>query len=544
MWWACRCVKYTKFWLPSELLWPIGHDGMFIALKKRMPNLSHKICCRLLSLLLLLGTVVPMNASAADSSADYLDYLGTDAAIISILISNALLLLGFLFRLQDMRKTLFQTNSALEKSERHLRVMGDNLPNITTFQLEYVPDLGFSFRYISKGYERMLGIDRDRVMNDAKLAFDHLYEADIPALKKAYLLAEETLGPIDLDIRMLDISGNLKWLRVSAVPRREEDTLVWDGIVQDVSDKKNTENALIEEKHNLQNLFETIDDLLLVCDMNGRLLHSNPSVKSQLGYALEELVEMSLPELYPEHFRTEACQIIALMQSEPSSNCDLPLQMKNGGTISVEMNIFQGSWKNRQAIFAVARNTTQRRQTEIDLHESQQMLQLIMDTIPMSVFWKDKDSTCLGCNKAFMQECAIDHVDNIIGKPPHDLFGPDTSSTLMAHDQQVINTNQPMFNVLHSHSRRDGSPGWREISKIPLHNEEGQVVGVLDVWRDVTEQSLAEERLKRTLEDMERFNQLMRGRERRTLELKAEVNRLLEELGRQVKYQTTTDKLT
>ncbi len=509
-----------------------------------MLNVSHKTCPRLLACLLGLGAVVPLGASAADGSGGYLDYLGTDPIIIAILLSNTVLLLGFLIRLQGMRKNLSQTNSALEKSEKHLRLMGDNLPNITIFQLEYSPRSGFAFRYISKGYERVLGIDRNRVMQDAKLAFDHLYEDDIPALQKAYHLAEETLDPVDLELRVLDISGNLKWLRISAVPHREEDALVWDGIMQDISDNKNTEGALTEEKHNLQNLFETIDDFLLVCDMNGQLIHTNPSVKSQLGYSEEELAEMSLPELYPADLRTEAYQIIALMRSEPTSTCGLPLQMKNGGTIRAEMNLFQGSWKNRKAIFAIARDTTQRRQTETALHESQQMLQLIMDTIPMSVFWKDRDSVYLGCNKAFIQECGFDGIDDIIEKTPRDLFAPEMSASLIAQDQQVIATNQPLFNVLHSHARANGSVGWRETSKIPLHDESEQVVGVLDVWRDVTEQNLAEEQLKRTLEDMERFNQLMRGRERRTLELKAEINHLLEELGRQIKYQTTTDHLT
>ena len=71
----------------------------------------------------------------------------------------------------------------------------------------------------------------------------------------------------------------------------------------------------------------------------------------------------------------------------------------------------------------------------------------------------------------------------------------------------------------------------------------GKAVGVLGAWRDVTEQNQAEERLKRTLDDMERFNQLMRGRERRTLELKAEINNLLMELGKPKKYRTTTNEL-
>ena len=90
-----------------------------------------------------------------------------------------------------------------------------------------------------------------------------------------------------------------------------------------------------------------------------------------------------------------------------------------------------------------------------------------------------------------------------------------------------------------SHTLPDGSLGWREISLIPMRDELGKAVGVLGVWRDITEQNQADERLKRTLDDMERFNQLMRGRERRTLELKDEINDLLEELGRERKYRTT-----
>ena len=491
-----------------------------------------------------LAAVVPQDVFAAGGYEGYLEYLGADTVIIAILASNTVLLLGFLIRLQQMRKNLAKKTNALEDSEEHARFMGDNLPNITLFQLECSPGNGFLFRYLGKDCEHVLSIDRDRVMRDAKLAFDHLYEADIPSLQKAYQSAKETLEPTDLDLRMLDISGNLKWLRISAVPHREKDVLVWDGVMQDISNSKKTEDNLVEEKHNFQNLFETIDDFLLVCDMDGNLLHTNPSVGLYLEYSGEELSEMSLSKLYPEHLHAEIYQIIALIRSEQSTVCGLPLQKKSGGAVPVEMNLFQGSWKNRKAIFGVARNTTHRQQTETALHESQQMLQLIMDTIPMSIFWKDEDSVYLGCNKAFIQEGGFGHADNVVGKTPHDLFDPETAATLVARDRQVVSTNQPLFNMLLPYSLPDGTTGQREVSKIPLHNEDGQAVGVLGVWRDVTEQNLAKERLKRTLEDMERFNQLMRGRERRTLELKAEINHLLKELGRQIKYQTTSGDST
>jgi PAS domain S-box-containing protein len=206
--------------------------------------------------------------------------------------------------------------------------------------------------------------------------------------------------------------------------------------------------------------------------------------------------------------------------------------------------MFQGSWMNKRAIFGVARDIAGQQKTESALRESQQMLQLIMNTIPMSVFWKDKDSVYLGCNKAFIEECGLAKVDDVVGQTPYDLFDDQTAAGLIARDQQVISSNSPVLNYMHSHTAADGSVGWRETSIIPLQDEDGHAVGVLDIWRDVTEQNRAEERLKRTLEDMERFNQLMRGRERRTLELKAEINSLLKALNQPIKYRTTTDELS
>jgi PAS domain S-box-containing protein len=351
------------------------------------------------------------------------------------------------------------------------------------------------------------------------------------------------MAPAEFEIRILDSSGTPRWLNVNAVPHMEHDVLVWDGILQNVSQNKNVEDALVEENRNFQNLFETIDDFLLICDMDGRLLYTNQSVVNRLDYSFEELRNMSIFELYSDASRYEIYQVIARMQSQTTTTSGMPLSAKSGAQIPVEMNVFQGHWKNKKAIFGVARDIVNRVQTENALRESQQMLQLIMDTIPMAVFWKDQDSTYLGCNKTFISECGFDPHYTVVGKSPAELFTPDIAEHITERDQEVIRNNHPIFHFTQSHTRPDGSIGWREVSKIPLRDSEGKAVGVMGVWRDVTEQNRAEERLKRTLEDMERFNQLMRGRERRTLELKAEINALLKQLGQTKKYKTTTDDL-
>ncbi|QBG48287.1 PAS domain S-box protein [Verrucomicrobia bacterium S94] len=454
----------------------------------------------------------------------------------------AFFITALLIRVKKLRSALTEKTEALNKSVNHIELMGDHLPNVTIFQLMQSKDGTYAFTHLSQGCEQILGLDHEQILADARLIYDHVYEDDLPSLNAA-LEASRTGSSIQLELRVLDNDGNLKWLYISAVPNHEKDKLIWDGLIQDISLNKRVEDALIEENRNFQNLFETIDDLLLVCDLEGRLLHTNPSVSKRLNYSRDELREMSIFELYPEEARDEVYRIMAYMQTERSTTANMPLQIKHGGCIPVEMSIFQGFWKNRKAVFGVARDIAGRQQAENALRKSQRMLQLIMDSIPMSVFWKDKDSIYLGCNKTFIRECGLKSLDDVVGQTPYDLFDPKQALSVVERDQDVIRNNHPIYNFTQSHTRADGSIGWREISKIPLRDEEGRAVGVLDVWRDVTEQNRAEERLKRTLEDMERFNQLMRGRERRTLELKAEVNVLLQQLGQFKKYRTTTEDL-
>jgi PAS domain S-box-containing protein len=463
--------------------------------------------------------------------------------IIIVLAATVVLLVGILIHFRRIRRELLQKNNALGNSEQHIRLMGDHLSNGAIFKLICTPENNFKFSYLSEGYYRILGFEHKLKDLDPRLVFDHVYEADLPILLNAFEESRANMTPVNFELRMLDVTGKLKWLNISAVPFTDMGLLVWDGFLRDISLNKNTEDALIEENRNFQNLFETIDDFLLICDTDGKLLHTNPSVEKRLGYSNEELKDMSIFELYSPEKQTEIYQVIARMQNEPSTTASMPLLTKSGSTIPVEMNIFQGFWKNRTAIFGVARDIAKRKATESALRESQQMLQLIMDTIPMSVFWKDKDSVYLGCNKTFLRESGQSQYSDVVGKTPYDIFLADDAPQIIERDQEVIQNNHPQFNFTESYTRVDGSIGWRECSKIPLRDDEGQSVGVLGVWRDVTEQNRAEDRLKRTLEDMERFNQLMRGRERRTLELKAEINSMLKQLGQPKKYKTTAEDL-
>jgi PAS domain S-box-containing protein len=135
------------------------------------------------------------------------------------------------------------------------------------------------------------------------------------------------------------------------------------------------------------------------------------------------------------------------------------------------------------------------------------MLKSILDTIPQRVFWKDRNLSYLGCNKALAIDAGLNDPAEIIGKNDYELSWRETAELYRADDKLVMEHATPRLNFEETLSRPDGSLMWIRTSKLPLRDREGKVIGVIGTYEDVTERKRAEEKLKLTLDDLERSNQ-------------------------------------
>ena len=133
------------------------------------------------------------------------------------------------------------------------------------------------------------------------------------------------------------------------------------------------------------------------------------------------------------------------------------------------------------------------------LHESQQMLQLVMDNIPQLIFWKDRNSVYLGCNQNFARVAGVGRSENIVGKTDYDLpWKQEESDWFRKCDAHVMETNKPEYHIIESQLQADGKQSWIDTSKIPLHDAEGNVVGILGTYEDITERKQAEDTLRQS----------------------------------------------
>jgi PAS domain S-box-containing protein len=142
------------------------------------------------------------------------------------------------------------------------------------------------------------------------------------------------------------------------------------------------------------------------------------------------------------------------------------------------------------------RDITERKRAEDELHHSRQMLRLVLDNIPQRVFWKDRNSRYLGCNRPFASDTGLQNPEEIVGKNDFDLSWRDLADLYRADDMLVMEKGAPKLNFEEPEKKADGSMAWLRTSKLPLRDREGNVIGVIGTYEDITERKRAERALE------------------------------------------------
>ncbi len=135
---------------------------------------------------------------------------------------------------------------------------------------------------------------------------------------------------------------------------------------------------------------------------------------------------------------------------------------------------------------------------------SQRLLKKIIDTIPQVIFWKDRDSTYLGCSQKFAAMVGLATPEEIFGKTDHDLpWNPSETASFRAYDRQVIESNQAEMHIIEQQRQLDGTTLWLETNKVPLCDEQGHVYGVLGSFEDISDRKRSEETILKKSQELE-----------------------------------------
>jgi PAS domain S-box-containing protein len=122
----------------------------------------------------------------------------------------------------------------------------------------------------------------------------------------------------------------------------------------------------------------------------------------------------------------------------------------------------------------------------------------VLDTVPVRVFWKDRESRYLGCNLPFARDAGLDSPDGLLGKNDFDITWREQAELYRADDRKVMETGLSKIGYEEPQTTPKGDRIWLRTSKIPLKDAGGKVIGVLGTYEDITERKRVEESLRRS----------------------------------------------
>jgi PAS domain S-box-containing protein len=120
------------------------------------------------------------------------------------------------------------------------------------------------------------------------------------------------------------------------------------------------------------------------------------------------------------------------------------------------------------------------KRSEESTRDAKKMLQLVMDNIPQFIFWKDRNSVYLGCNQNFARIAGVGQPEKIRGKTDYDLpWKKEEADFFRECDRRVMDNDCPEYHIIEPQFQAGSRQAWVDTNKIPLHDHEGNVVGIL-----------------------------------------------------------------
>jgi two-component system, sensor histidine kinase and response regulator len=147
------------------------------------------------------------------------------------------------------------------------------------------------------------------------------------------------------------------------------------------------------------------------------------------------------------------------------------------------------------------------KQAEEALREQRTILQSVIDHVPFAVFWMDRNCRFLGCNGNMAQGAGFRSPENLIGKTLYDLpLKKELLDAFSKRDREIMESGKALLDLEENVTRANGTRAIVSTSKVPLRSAEGQVVGLVGIYADITERKRAEEELRHAKEAAETAN--------------------------------------
>ena len=266
------------------------------------------------------------------------------------------------------------------------------------------------------------------------------------------------------------------------------------GTVHDVTQHIETQSQL-EKVYSLINL--SVNEIYLFEQDSYRFSFVSEGACRNLGYSQREITQMTPFELCPV---IPKIQIIEMMSpvmdgSESLVVFEASHLRKDGTTYPVEIHLELLQSSDTPQFVAIAQDISSKKQAQQAVRDQASLLRSVIDASPDLIFFKDKNSCYLGCNKAFERYINLSEQE-IVGLTDESFFDEKRVKLFHSNDKKVLESGKPRENEEWV-SYPDGKKVLLETIKSPYYNQNGEIEGVVGVSSNITAYMEIQEELRR-----------------------------------------------
>ncbi len=137
------------------------------------------------------------------------------------------------------------------------------------------------------------------------------------------------------------------------------------------------------------------------------------------------------------------------------------------------------------------------------LHHHNVIYQSVLDALPQAVFWKDRESVYYGSNRTFAEHAGVASPAELVGKTDYDMaWKREEADAYRVDDKQVVTSGQAKYHIIETQRKASGEDIWLETNKAPLRDPDGNILGMVGTYEDITERRQADAEKNAQLEQL------------------------------------------
>jgi len=308
---------------------------------------------------------------------------------------------------------------------------------------------------------------------------------------------------------------------------------VWS--FRDITKSKIAEEALRVNEVMFRSITEQIDDLISIMDSKGIMTYTSPACRELFKYEPDEMIGHHFTEFIHEDSVHEANSIFneGIEFKRKVINVEFKFERKDGSTFYGELNGSEFRNGEESGTLVVIHDITTRKQTLELLKESEEKFRSIAEQTSDMISIADQSGIIKYASKASTSIFQYEP-EEMCGQNFTDFVEEKSIQNAYSTFGNCLRTGESFFNLEFKMKKKDGTLFYGEINGSGF--KYGNNLGILVIIRDISDRKKVQNALQEKMNELMRFHDLTVGRELTMIELKKEINKLLNDSNQPPKY--------